>query len=405
MSESRAADYIAFGLNRGVDRFLESIEKRKEEEKLRAREFKALAEFADASGMLSKDQATVMDRDSLKGFVQGKMYQNELQQKQSLHAFQQYAQLQRMQADSAMTGMVGEYNDQLNRNPNLGNYYENPEQYPAGRPEINSGTNYPLEAFQSALSKYPQAATDERFSAFANMVHQQAPKEYVPTEMSKLLKEKSDAIKAGRTSDASDIQAKIDKEKMPTGTTMIHHPDGTIEFIVGPTGAIKTDSAKAQVNAEQTFATIDHILANQQNSDWGVRGLIGKVQDEWLAQFVPGLADPRRIDVQASISQLRQQMMAALKAETQISQKDKEELLASAPKVGAGESPTSGLQKIQTFRDRIGERLRAYAVQTGSSPPIYAMTVEQIADAVNSGKMTQIQGVEAVRKYHPSRLR
>jgi hypothetical protein len=55
----------------GLTRFGEALDRKHEEEKLRARRFKALADYADAAGILNKDQATTMDLESLEGKVQG----------------------------------------------------------------------------------------------------------------------------------------------------------------------------------------------------------------------------------------------------------------------------------------------------------------------------------------------
>jgi hypothetical protein len=55
----------------GLKSIGESFERKQEEEKLRARRFKSLVEYADAAGIMSKDQAIAMDVDSLEGEVQG----------------------------------------------------------------------------------------------------------------------------------------------------------------------------------------------------------------------------------------------------------------------------------------------------------------------------------------------
>lgn len=53
----------------GLQQFAERRERQLEEQKTRSREFKALQEFADATGIAPKDQTTTMDLDSLRGFV------------------------------------------------------------------------------------------------------------------------------------------------------------------------------------------------------------------------------------------------------------------------------------------------------------------------------------------------
>lgn len=55
----------------GFERLAEQRDREREEQKTRAREFKALQEFADATGIAPKDQTTTMDLESLRGFVRG----------------------------------------------------------------------------------------------------------------------------------------------------------------------------------------------------------------------------------------------------------------------------------------------------------------------------------------------
>jgi hypothetical protein len=410
MSESRAADYIAFGMNRGVDRFLEGIEKRKEEEKRQAKEFKSLVDFAESSGMLTKEQAMIKDLDSLRGFVQGKMYADESQRKTQESALREFAMMQKLaefqqgqQQATAMQGFQRDFNNSMVTSPNLADFYENPENYQQ-RPQGD-----PLAAFQSALTNNPTVAPSDLntfMSSYDKAIPPQA-KTYAPTDFTRDMQEWRKAQAEGREEDATYYKARVEKAITPSGMRIEFDDQGRPIITQGdlsPTTAFKTRAQEAEANAAATFATIDHIVANQKASDWGVRGLLGKVQDEWLAQAVPGLADPRRIDVHASINQLRQQAMSALKAETQLSQKDKEELLASAPKIGPNESPQSGMQKIARFRQLIGDRIRAFSKQIGKPPPIYAMTFEQIVDANTSGQLSDQEAIEAIRKYHPERL-
>jgi len=65
------SDYDTSSLGRGIFAGLSSYADAVDEQKTRAREFKALQEFADATGIAGKDQTTVMDLESLKGFVRG----------------------------------------------------------------------------------------------------------------------------------------------------------------------------------------------------------------------------------------------------------------------------------------------------------------------------------------------
>lgn len=64
-------DYNLNPLFAGIAQGFKATEDAAEEYKSRAREFKALQEFADATGMADKDRTTTMDLESLRGFVRG----------------------------------------------------------------------------------------------------------------------------------------------------------------------------------------------------------------------------------------------------------------------------------------------------------------------------------------------
>jgi len=85
------------GLSQGLSAFADA----QEEQKTRAREFKALQEFADATGIAGKDQTTVMDLESLKGFVRGAESKRAIQEQQRKAQMEQaqFENLQKHQAD------------------------------------------------------------------------------------------------------------------------------------------------------------------------------------------------------------------------------------------------------------------------------------------------------------------
>jgi hypothetical protein len=94
-------DYDTSSLGRGVFAGLDAYATAVDEQKTRAREFKALQEFADATGIAGKDQTTVLDLESLKGLVRGgeaKRAQQEQQRKAQMEQAQ-FDNLQKHQAD------------------------------------------------------------------------------------------------------------------------------------------------------------------------------------------------------------------------------------------------------------------------------------------------------------------
>ena len=70
----QGGQFLAQGISQAGDAIfagLASYAAAQEEQKTRAREFKALQEFADATGIADKNQTTVLDLESLKGLVRG----------------------------------------------------------------------------------------------------------------------------------------------------------------------------------------------------------------------------------------------------------------------------------------------------------------------------------------------
>lgn len=91
-------DYQPGLVYQGIAQGLAAFGEAQEEQKTRAREFKALQEFADATGIAGKDQTTVMDLDSLKGFVRGAEGKRAIdEQKRKAQLQEQQAQLQQAQ--------------------------------------------------------------------------------------------------------------------------------------------------------------------------------------------------------------------------------------------------------------------------------------------------------------------
>jgi hypothetical protein len=87
------------GLNQGLAAFADA----QDEQKTRAREFKALQEFADATGIMSKDQSITADLETLRGQVKAGVYkkdQAEAQRKAQMEMAQFAAQQKQQAADN-----------------------------------------------------------------------------------------------------------------------------------------------------------------------------------------------------------------------------------------------------------------------------------------------------------------
>lgn len=218
MSENRAADYIAFGLNRGVDRFLEGVEKRRDEEKRAAKAHRGLAAFMEATGWLTKDQADMMDADSLQGFAEGKMASLAQQRQSEASAMREMEALRKFQSDQSIAG----YGQALGNNvamgfsPALSNFYENPEQFQE-RPAFDY-----QGSVANAMDRFSDAAADERFGAVNSTFQHLQPQPPHPVTPSDLQKNIEMLRQFG--------VPEGDLKKIATDVTARAHPSGQERF-------------------------------------------------------------------------------------------------------------------------------------------------------------------------------
>lgn len=91
-TQYRGDIYINRGLSAGLDSIVEGMEARSKEKKDRARKFKGLAEYADAAGIIPKEESTVMSLDELEGKVRAEEYKR-LKQESDLRQQAMQAQL------------------------------------------------------------------------------------------------------------------------------------------------------------------------------------------------------------------------------------------------------------------------------------------------------------------------
>lgn len=137
--------FIGFLMERG--------KQQEQEEKDRARKFKALVEYGDASGLVPKDKATTMDLDSLEGLLKGyavKEAMDATRQKERAAgqvgpALSYYA---RATAPTTTNDDIGSYYDKTRTEPGGDRIY------PSGPPRMDSGN-----AMAEMLRQYPDAAS------------------------------------------------------------------------------------------------------------------------------------------------------------------------------------------------------------------------------------------------------
>lgn len=176
MTQDRSGEFLAAGIaqagdaiGRGISEMLERRDKRKQEDKNRARLFKSLQEQADVLGIVPKEKSTVMDLETLQGVMQGhavKSAQADAQEKREVREMQMMESLQRQQAgqrqaqtDAAVPGFYGALTDnQLPPTaPQLAPYYD------ATAEEMPQRPTRPInELLAEATQQFPAATRDNQ---------------------------------------------------------------------------------------------------------------------------------------------------------------------------------------------------------------------------------------------------
>lgn len=403
MAESRAADYIAHGLNSGINRFFEMTEKRKEEEKREAKEFKALADFAEASGLLSKDQAVVMDKDSLKGFVQGKMWAKEQERQNQESAIREFAAMQKMaefqqmqQKAAASQGFQTDFNNSMATSPNLAAFYENPEQF-AERPMGD-----PLAAFQSALARNPQVDPSDLntfMSGFDKAVPPMA-KQWAPTELEKELAAQKRAEAEGRKSDAAmHAQRAAKLNALSKGIRMVS-PDGTVMEVGGEAdGVTQGTQGKLEQSVNGTRKTLELVDDLVQNLDWkdvGFAGVIGEgVLDKLLPQFGVNSLNPKRVDNRTKLKTMIQGALRQISPDNRFTNEDRKRIEDIMPSTGVFENEKHAKEVLATIQRVFAKRNVQDLMEMGKPITLESLAPAEIGAAVEMGLINY----EEAREY------
>jgi hypothetical protein len=407
MAESRAADYIAYGLNRGVDRFLEGMEKRKEEEKRAAREFKSLVDFADSSGLLSKDQAMVMDRDALKGFVQGKMWAKEQEQQEQMSALRQFASMQKMaefeqaqQRAGAIQGFQTDFNNSMVTDPALGDFYENPEAYQQ-RPVGDQ-----LAAFQSALQQNPGVDPNDlnTFMSGYDKAVPPAAKTFAPTDDFRMLEEVRKLKAQGRDDDAAKLEMILNKRGTPSRGMKMKLPDGTEISVGGDEGPTVGTQGKLEMDLVNTRKTLDLIddLSDKLNwKDVGVAGVFGEnIMDKLLPQFGVNAMNAKRVDNRTKLKMLIQGAMRQISPDNRFTNEDRKRIEAMMPSTGIFENEQHAKEVLATIQRVFARRNVQDLIAMGKEIKPEELNDAEIGAAVEMGLITYEQA-RAILEQRP----
>lgn len=182
-----------------------------------------------------------------------------------------------------------------------------------------------------------------------------------------------------------------------TGMTIKTNPDGTFEITQGPVGGpdqlTKTNQSKVQEQQAKALETVDTAQRLKPLLDKDTVGAeaFAKswINDRILAQRFPELASTKRAQASQLISQLRADAVKTFKSDGNISDRERNEILASFPKVNDPIDSASRAKMVveQTETMAAIEAVTASKRLGGEIPKAAALTLddENVAGMVKRG--------------------
>jgi hypothetical protein len=393
MSDFRGSDYLFSGLMGGGNRILDALEKRQEKEKSEAQEYKALQSMAESMGLLTKDQAIVMDLPSLRGFVKGSIYQDEFSQRNQKLQMEQMEAMRRFSADQSMAGFAGAYNDAQALNPALGDYYENPT---GPRPD-NS-----MAAFSTALQQFPGAAADERFSGFigaADRLRPEVPKSGTLAGDINFLKDRFGLDEPTLKQFAVDAMAS--RGRGQNRTTRVN-PDGSVEIIEGgegPTTSTKSDAQQSIKDTRKTLDLIDDLTANLRWNDVGAPGVFGEhVLDKFLPMVGVGKPDAKRTDNRTKLKLFIQGSLRQVTPDNRFTNEDRQRIENMMPSDGWVENEEHAKAVLATIQRVFAARNIRDMQALGQPPKVADLTDAEVAAAMDEGLISKDEALAEMSK-------
>ncbi len=395
MSDFRGDMYLYQGLTGGGNKLIAAMEKKQEEEKANAQEYKALQSMAESMGLLTKDQATVMDLPSLRGFVKGSIYNDEqkrITQKMQLDSMEA---MRRFASDQSMAGFAGAFNDSMALDPSLADYYENGGE----RPDTS------MAAFSSALQQFPGAAADERFSGFMGAVNQMKP------DVPKSGTLAGDIDFLGKRFGVPDsmlkqlaVEAMASRGRGQNRTTRVN-PDGTVEIIEGgdsgPTTSTKTDVQTSIKDMRKSMDLIDDLVAGIRWNDVGTPGVFGEhVLDKFLPMVGVGKPDIKRVDNRTKLKLFIQGSLRKVSSDDRFTEQDRKRIEALMPSDGWVENEEHAKAVLSTIQ-RVFARSNIRDMQAlGQKIDIRSLQDAEVAGAMEEGLFTKEEALaEMARRF------
>lgn len=195
-------------------------------------------------------------------------------------------------------------------------------------------------------------------------------------------------------------KAHLTKLTQSTGMTVKTNPDGSVEIVQGPVGGpdtlTKTNQSKAQeaqAKALETIDTAERLMPLLTTETVGLEAFAKYwIKDRVLAQRFPNLASKERAQASQLVAKLRSTAVADLKSDGNISDKERNEILASFPKANDPiDSPARAKMVVEQTQVTAAIHALLQAKRLNGEIPKAASIVlddENVAEMVKRGTIT-----------------
>lgn len=220
--------------------------------------------------------------------------------------------------------------------------------------------------------------------------------------LGKLFADRNAAKLAGDTDAVSAFDKVIALQQAEKGFSLTTNPDGTVTASYGASSLTPTNQTRVQQGLSDSLSTID--IANRlepliDTETVGARSFVETwVKDRVLAQAFPEMASNKRASAESLAAQLRASAVRELKTDSNITEKERSQILQSIPDINAPiDSPARAKQLIGDIRKMSAIRAVVSAVKLGQPMPKPAAQVlsdDELVRLVNTGVITDKQALE-----------
>ncbi len=168
--------------------------------------------------------------------------------------------------------------------------------------------------------------------------------------------------------------------------------------------ATENFAQKNIIGLKSSIDSMDNLEKNLRPEDLGLRGVVGEfLGDVVIPQFDPtnSTFDPKRVKNRTDLKAGLESLVGQLTSDKRTSVIDRKRLEALGPSTGIFESEPRAKAAILAVKDVMKNRAKNNAQEAKLPIEEWMMTDQDIADAVNSGKITKAKGIELRAKYYP----